>query len=249
MKIISKFSDYYDIGLAYGIDKKLWFKRNTQCINYVGEGTREPVFIKYNKNGSNFRMTFLFNLIGFCGNIYPFVEVLVDEVIKKNKNISYSNISKDIYYSLEEIDNFIQEDLKLIREKNEFQFFRYYVWNKIDFDKLIKNFFSKKYTSQKLLFKKEKVPYFIIKQNLVIDSRKKETYGYSLKLLPILKSYKFVKVFSPMKAFQEISMYLGALDLEEDNTIKIEDKYLAKSKGFDCYSFKKTPSKKKIKKC
>ncbi len=43
-----------------------------------------------------------------------------------------------------------------------------------------------------------------------------------------------------MQAFQEISMYLGQLDLTEDNTVQIEDKYLAQGKGFDCYSFKGT---------
>jgi len=32
MKIVSKFSDYYDIGLAYGIDEKLRFARESQSI-------------------------------------------------------------------------------------------------------------------------------------------------------------------------------------------------------------------------
>ena len=33
MKIISQFSDYYDIGLAYGIDEKLRFERDKICKN------------------------------------------------------------------------------------------------------------------------------------------------------------------------------------------------------------------------
>jgi hypothetical protein len=52
-----------------------------------------------------------------------------------------------------------------------------------------------------------------------------------------------------MAAFQEISMFLGSLNLGEDKTVQIEDKYLAQEKGFDCHSFRKSPSKRKQKKC
>ena len=35
----------------------------------------------------------------------------------------------------------------------------------------------------------------------------------------------------------------------EKKLIDLEDKYLAQGKGFDCYSFKKMPGKRKVKSC
>jgi len=34
MKIVSKFPDYYDVGLSYGIDEKLRFERSTKAVEH-----------------------------------------------------------------------------------------------------------------------------------------------------------------------------------------------------------------------
>jgi len=52
-----------------------------------------------------------------------------------------------------------------------------------------------------------------------------------------------------MQAFQEISMYFGQLNLAENTIVQIDDKYLAQGKGYDCYSFKRMPSKRRVKRC
>jgi len=52
-----------------------------------------------------------------------------------------------------------------------------------------------------------------------------------------------------MQAFQEISMYLGQLNLAENTIVQIDDKYLAQRKGYDCYSFRKMPTKGGALKC
>ncbi len=35
MRIVSKFSDYYDLGVSYGVDKNIYFDRKLEKINDV----------------------------------------------------------------------------------------------------------------------------------------------------------------------------------------------------------------------
>ena len=110
--------------------------------------------------------------------------------------------------------------------------------------------FDKKYDKYIKLFDLYKMPYFYVESRY--DLKEKDNrwcISTDTILLPQLKQYKFAKAVQPMPAFQEISMYLGKLNAVEDNTVTIEDKYLAQGKGFDCYSFKKMPSKRKEKSC
>ena len=70
MRIISKFTDYYDNVQGFGIDKSLVYVRNTQ---EVGKGNFEV-------NSSNYsfdqdRMYSALILVGFCGKIYPLIKV------------------------------------------------------------------------------------------------------------------------------------------------------------------------------
>lgn len=56
-----------------------------------------------------------------------------------------------------------------------------------------------------------------------------------------LKKLKFSKVKDSFTTFQDISMYMACLNVNEDE-IKpkdFDDKVIAQSKGFDCHSFKK----------
>ena len=98
------------------------------------------------------------------------------------------------------------------------------------------------------MFDTYKETYFVV-EDYCIEENEHTFIKEKITLLPQLKQYKFAKVVPPMQAFQEISMYLGKINSVEDNTVTIDDKYLAQGKGFDCYSFKKMPSKKKIKDC
>lgn len=58
MKIISKFKDYYDGGAVYGIDQERIYIRESKLV--------------YDDDVSGVG----FNIIGFCGKLYPFVSRL-----------------------------------------------------------------------------------------------------------------------------------------------------------------------------
>lgn len=63
---------------------------------------------------------------------------------------------------------------------------------------------------------------------------------------PILADFGMQKLFDPYTAMQEIEMFLGRLSINETPQMPVgSDKVIAESKGFDEWSFRKMPTKKK----
>jgi len=251
MKIISKFQDYYDIGIAYGVDEKLRFNRKTMDTDTTVEELRCVTRIVYRKQEQYYRILCHFNVMLFCGKAYPLVHIKVESITKKDKKFFYKLVDEAYCYSLETLDNYIKQYYRPIDEINdayeELGYSYYYVST---FKKYVQGHFDKKYDKYIKLFDLYKMPYFYVESRYDLKEKyNRWCISTDTILLPQLKQYKFAKAVQPMQAFQEISMYLGKLNAVEDNTVTIEDKYLAQGKGFDCYSFKKMPSKRKEKRC
>ena len=248
MKIISKFQDYYDIGIAYGVDEKLRFERVTQVVSdtrvYGGAYIRHS----YSKDNTKYRVTFYYNHIGFCGRVYPFVHMCIEKV-KKQKKILYYEHEEDIYVF--DREDFKRKLLLMGIESEEILLSKTWegnTWKRQNILKIVKDFFLCDRKDFKKLFDTYKEVYFVV-EHYCIEENEHTFLKEKITLLPQLKQYKFAKAVPPMQAFQEISMYLGKINSLEDNTVTIDDKYLAQGKGFDCYSFKKMPSKRKVKDC
>lgn len=63
---------------------------------------------------------------------------------------------------------------------------------------------------------------------------------------PVLADYGFYRVFDAWQAFQEISLWLGGvLRAGEPETVAIDDSQLAAAKGFDRWSFRRPPVKRR----
>jgi len=60
-----------------------------------------------------------------------------------------------------------------------------------------------------------------------------------------LKELDFAKIFNPIKAYQEITMFMNNLAVPIKPIPKISDVTMAEAKGFNKYSFRKDPTKKK----
>lgn len=250
MKIISKFSDYYDSGIAYGIDEKLRFTRKSVIVDDV-ISIKSPSFINSDKKGEALRAVLYFKLLGFCGDIYPLAHIVLEKRVRENKIESYVPLKEAFAYDVESVRNFLDSYIRTISKKRKKHqgINGYHMGSSWKRDLHIKAFFDKKFVKSEALFFKYNVPYFLAEVRL---EKGINGYYYSKNkntLLPILKALKFSQVKSAIDAFQEISMFLGRLRSQEDNTVMIGDKYLAQAKGFDCYSFKKEPEKKPRKKC
>jgi len=72
MLIISKFHDYYDVGMKNGVDKTVVYDRNTIAV--------QDKFLSVNKSNS---IEWATSVIAFCGRFYPLVYHVTDKKIDR----------------------------------------------------------------------------------------------------------------------------------------------------------------------
>lgn len=219
MYIVSKFRDYYDTAISYGIDKQCVYKREKKEIENKGS---------YQNGFSTFRNDWYVrtSTIGFCGKLYPVLEIFK----------SYWDSSKpgDVFYDFESVKKFLEEHKIHLPEKSKYRN-SFFCRNRLDNMLAIKEYFQVKEDNK--LFMEHKVPVFI--------KRKHNFFVVN----PCLKDYKFYRVKDPHTAFQEIYMYMaGVIGNTEKETVDIDDTIRAKQHGFNEYSFKTLKGDKKPRK-
>jgi hypothetical protein len=236
MLLISKFNDYYDSCIGYGVDKSVVYKRETEegrldNPSVISSTLRSFYQIEYSYSSDRLKRDWRgFSVLSFCGKPYVFytkecystthtdttnknrclytLEELI-EYFNKNDNNSYSHM---VSY------NYAVRNFKILQQDRT--------------DYLPLHF---KYNSPILLFGHEANK---------IDSIYRD--GSDMIINPRLKDIGFQKKVDPYTAFQEISMFIsGVLGSTEKETVNISDKDLRDAKGFDKMSFKKYPTKRK----
>jgi len=146
MRIISKFQDYYDAGLAYGIDNNLVFVRKTEEVEV------KP-FRGYYRSASTTYGKFTVNvtpiIIGFCGTMYPALKVVT---LKRNKLAGYTEISNIITYDASELEELLGTSFKPYQVK------------------VLLEHFTKDYSEYLKYFEQYHTPYFLLKggSNLIL---------------------------------------------------------------------------------
>lgn len=245
MKIVSKFHDYYDSAMAYGQEPGLVYCRESDTI-----GFRTPSFIRnhltmdlspflyflsrskeglgdirgiYNKKDYYFN----FGIIGFCGEIYPYIEFSIDDDLIYDSDYE-PRIKKSYFYDPESAI----KKIKVLEPKDIKRYF------KVD-NSLINHF--------KKIFLEHKIPTFHIIYDRY-DSFSKEQFGtdgWILEKNPPLKEFEFFKVRDPFSAFQEIAWYIGGvLRTDDTNMVAIDEKRLIEKRGHDAkVSFRKGKEK------
>lgn len=211
MRLHTDFHDYYDNAVGYGIDEKVHYNRFTEEVELIlTRQTDHPVGIRYGE---------LF-LLGFCGEIFPLIEV---RTINKERQL----VNQQFAYNYDELIEFQNEK---IRYYNRFPLSDWYRRQDeiVDFPKkekiLIKKFFQDWHWKDDAIFLKTKVP---------VWSRKLQHYNKSAILNPRLKDFGFNRIKDSFTAFQEISMYLSNILVEQKETAIVEDKFRIEQHGFD----------------
>ena len=239
MKIHSDFKDYYDAVLKVlgGDDDGIDYVRKTETIDFkdkdftvkIPRGYRDRYF-KYEN----------IKVIGFCGKIYYscyvgsnlFVGLDDEKIIEQAPE----------YYD-EKRRNF---DSFLIREIGQL----------VNYDFKPDDFWGKNVTLHhpfnfEEFFVKYSVPCFVFELKYRENERERmnwlQRYTYSLILNPCLKDYSFQRVMDPNTALQELRMYFSSVMTSKMNAKMPvgDDQVLAASKGFDKWSFRKMPTKRK----
>lgn len=236
MKIYSKFHDYYDSAMGYGVDDHIHWNRNATKIaddvypNVPNIGSLYPFDIKAE-----------IHIIKFCGKMYPVVEIY-KTINNQIKSHGYAYNSTDILNILNKIvkKNEVEKVFPKTKTREHWILGRYLHFSQRDIDT-----FFKEYTRKSIgleLFFEYKTP--------IIITRRERGYGtdkeHGMFINCELKPYSFQKIIDPFTAYQEIEMFMGGvLGLNDPETVNIEDKYLSKQKGFNEWSFKKLPTKRK----
>lgn len=267
MKIVSKHKDYYDAGLVYWIDEKLYFKRE-QWEEKINHGLKWEV-LKLKDRDKTYTIVIFPLIIWFCGEFYPLYKIQLEEHVWHEKTseeiyaYSYDDfiaVFTDIWCEVTEVKNRsyyygTSKNDALVYKDKQLDLSLSHVYNFINSinDDYDNRWTKKDYKEYKDIFLDEKVSYFII--GAYDFEIRQYTYYKDVYWLnhivthPILKDYKFSQIKDAYTAFQEISMFLWNMNNPDDSMLQPEDKYIAYSKWFCSHSFKKKPTKSRQKPC
>ena len=205
MRLHTDFHDYYDNAVGYGIDDNVHYNRFTKEVE---------IYIKSSFDFPSFEGV---HLLGFCGQIYPLIELE-----KYNREYDHRSDAEDFEllerYFVYSFEEFQEKE----REWEDFygNFGSGDHWSRLK----LKQFFIDWKTPNDKIFLEYKVPSF------VIDLEKNENKAI---INPKLKDYGFDRIKDSFTAFQEISMYLSNILVEQKEVAKVADKLRIEKHGFD----------------
>ena len=214
MRIVSKFTDYYDRIMQYGIEH--------DDVVYVRESKRIAGFFPYYHPRNCYTSGYL---IGFAGQVYPIVYY-------PGSSTMPSRLYKTIYdwHEYQKIEDSQAQKNKPVNS-------RYYRHGLSSYDinddinhynQLLNNDYSTLFSQ---------APIWVVKTYACYNKQRE------LELNPCLRSYDFAKVLDPYTAFQNLRMWLSAQAHPEPPIPQIDDKTMAEAKGFNKWSFRKEPTK------
>lgn len=234
MKIVSKFHDYYDIGISMGVDKSVVYVRRPEVIDddRLKNEIRKKIGVHYSSIG----------VVGFCGKLYPFI---VKDHFKNDINQSYDHT--EYKYEFDESDaERIAKSVFIFTERIKTRINRIravLTQDPVRDDELFHRLGSPSFILFPSLYTREEDR---LKERLYadVDGRLQD----ALITNPPLKEVGFYRVVDAFTAFQELSMYMsGVLSNNQQPPISISDVDMRDAKGFNDRSFKKEPTKRRKK--
>jgi len=165
-------------------------------------------------------------IVGFCGKIYPVLELYMSHVYGEKGTLCFN---------LADVDTFVETNLKKDEIKDYYTKKWDNTWRRRPHKRhLFEKFFTEceeKKNAFEHLFEEHPIFVAFPRNHLIYNAS--------------LKDYEFFRVFDTYTAFQELSMYLGSKAQSEKPIPEIPDKIMVGAKGFNEWSFRKEPGQKK----
>ena len=206
MRLHTDFHDYYDNAVGYDIDENVFYNRFTKKVEILVKS----LFDHAGVNGG---------LLGFCGTIYPFTLFVKYE----NSEI----VDRYCAYNIEEYEKKADElrnDSSHFSRRFADRYRKMQSKRRENQETKAKQFFIDWYSQSNDIFLEFKVPIWTVMLG--------RTPSAGL-INPRLKDYGFDRIKDSFTAFQEISMYLSNILVEQKETAVIEDKFRIEQHGFD----------------
>lgn len=230
MKIISDFKDYYDYGIAFGIDEGIVYERFQTKIH-------PPKHIE-NKHGG---------IIGFCGEFWECKEVSVEEIKAYSWRYRRFGGFKDITYKEKVVDlledGWVEGSPKydpILKDRLIAYYWLKPVENINNMEWNPNRWRPRDYTHWnnwlKGIFTEHSVPLFYVD----------ESNSFETTLNRTIVDFGIQKLMDAVEAFQKLSTFLPSL--RPVDTFEMTDEERGRSKGFDEYSFRNKNTKGKPKK-
>ena len=205
MRLHSDFHDYYDHSIGYGVDEKVHYNRYQKAASI---DLKSDLNRPFHRNSA---------LLGFCGVIYPIIELhRYDRNPQDEDDWGEIQIVETRFVFSE--DEYIKTRREWSELSDEFHLYQY------TSDLKIRQFFVDWVSNSDENFLKHKVPIWTAKFYV------EEPNGF---LNPRLKDFGFEKIKNPFEAFQEISMYLANILVEQKEIDTVDDKHRIEQHGFD----------------
>lgn len=251
MRITSKFHDYYDVGMSEGQDQSLVYQR----YPIVEEREGCPFHTMSSGHRHDMSLYVCSYTIGFCGKLYKVLEINTLENASRNDKEGRS--TRKWAYDLKDVDDYIHDvypkhysDYLEVgwrrnnrwswhQRRNAFSLF----FNGLPQNRLgdaTEEILHENEEWRRSFFDKHQSPIFVVQPSTVLSP-----YGSRITYNASLKLYEFYRVFDPYQAYQEISMWLGNQAVPVKPIPEMTDQIKAESKGFNKFSFRKDPSKKR----
>lgn len=217
MKIYSKFHDYYDIGLQYGIDPNCVYSRTTTRIDgFDKERVLNTVFSISSYDRSLFdRMTDIVMVV-FCGKLYF--------ATRFSKQINAYKTEEYYFYDFSSYEKYIHKNYK----ENEYaKFFNLSHWTS-------RGKVTAEDVMEKYPIKDQKLTDLLIEFGVPAIRIYSCSRYYEVELNPVLKGVQFYKALDPYTTFQEISMFIsGVMGGSAPPMVQVSDVIRLEKHGFD----------------
>jgi hypothetical protein len=225
VRIISKFKDYYDIGLSQGVDDDVVYVREHKEVDpehpFLSGGLWSEPLPVYRPR--RYRADVEKLIVGFCGKLYPLV------VIKRTLRTQHpwdTSPREKVYYCYD-YDEIVKNAKKLgLQENSAPKFLRRYLSPYSPLGQ-IKKHFEEGAKGYEGWFQEHKVPVFIAQNK-----------GSAL-LNPCLEAWEFYRVLDAWTAYQELMMYIpGVLGGTANPMVEVGEEYRIAGHGYDQRSFR-----------
>ena len=216
MKLHTDFHDYYDTAVGYGIDEKIHYNRFTRKVEKKLNLDIDTPPVNHGKS----------MLLGFCGEIYPFIQLVERGEDNKPKAVYCVYSSEEYVERIMQIESLMKSVIFQMR------------WNRLKItDKEIGKFLNKMLVKEKIksffadwrkrddtLFLEHRAPVWLLNLNI---------FDRTITLNPKLAELDFERIKDANEAFQEISMYVANILVEQKETAPVDDIYRIEQHGFD----------------
>lgn len=216
MRLHTDFHDYYDSAIGYGVDEKVHYNRFKKDADILLKSVADrPV---HRRSG----------ILGFCGNLYPFIEIShYDKKRECDLDDEFDGKIVQVYFAFS-LEEYKKKEHDWYDYSDDFEYFD-------NTEKIkLKQFFLDWRTSSDEMFLSFRCPVWMM------HFYKKSPNGV---LNPRLKNLGFDRIKSPFDAFQEISMYVSNILVEQKPVASVEDKYRIQQHGFDLKESFRRPKK------